>query len=166
MKKKKTAAFTLVEFLVYSALITIIVGMIVLVSVNVMGARARIITRGEVNHNARFALERMGYEIRRAESITSPSSGSSTSLTLVDGDGFTRVFGLSEGVLQMTIGGDTPIALTNDLVSATDLQVFNLSYPSTPGTVRIETTIEFLNPLGRPEWEFEETFYTTENIRG
>ena len=167
MKKKESLGFTLIEFIIYSALITIIVGMIVLMSVNVMGARARIITRQEVNHNARFVLERMTYEIRRAQSITSPSSGAtSSSLTLVDGDGDTRVFDLSAGVLQMTIGSGTPIALTSDSVSATNLEVFNLSYSETPGTVRIEMTIEFVNPLESPGWEFEESFYTTENIRG
>ena len=155
------------EFIIYSVLITIIVGIIVLMSVNVMGARARIITREEVSHNARFALERMRYEIRRAESITSPSAGSSgPSLSLVDGDEDTRVFDLSEGVLRMAIGGGTPIALTSDAVSATTLQFFNTSYDNTPGTIKIETTIEFINSLGRQEWEFEETFYATENIRG
>lgn len=166
MEKQK--GFTLIEFIIYGTLVTIIIGVIVLTSVNVMGARARITAREEVSHNARFALDKIMYEIRRAESITSPEPGlSASSLGLVDGEGDSRVFNLdSEGkVLQMTIGSGTPVSLTSESVVLSNLQFTNVSYEDTPGTIRIEMTVAFANPLERPEWNFARTFYSTENVR-
>ena len=88
---ERQKAFTLIEFVIYGALVTIIVGALVLTSVNVLTGRAKITAIEEVNHNARFALERVMHEIRRAEAITLPLPGSfASSLNLVDADGDVR----------------------------------------------------------------------------
>ena len=163
LKKKKKAGFTLIEFIVYSALITVIVGMIVLVSVNVMGARARIITREEISHNVRFVLETIRHEIRNAQEI---DTAGGSQLQLIDAVGDTVTFDLDEGAVTMAKFGGTAVALTSDLVNVSSLQFTDVSYEDTPGTIKIEMTIKFVNDLERPEWEFEKTFYTTESLRG
>lgn len=163
IKKKKRAGFTLIEFIIYSAIVTIIVGMIVLISVNVMGARARIITREEVSHNARFVLGTIRHEIRNAQVIDTVNV---SLLQLTDAVGDTVTFNLSGGAVTMAKFGGSAVDLTSDLVNVSSLQFTDVSYAETPGTIKIEMTINFVNELGRAEWEFEETFYVTENLRG
>lgn len=168
MARKRNAGFTLIEFLIYSILVTIIVGSLVLMSVNVLAARSRMIAAEEVSHNARFALGKIMYEIRRAEQITSPLPGATaSSLSLVAADGDTLVFSLDavEEELEMTIGSGTPVPLTSEYIAVSGLEFANVSYPDTPGTVRTEMILEYVNPLERAEWEFQRTFYATENIR-
>ena len=167
---ERQKAFTLIEFVIYGALVTIIVGALVLTSVNVLTGRAKITAIEEVNHNARFALERVMHEIRRAEAITLPLPGSfASSLNLVDADGDVREFHLDQGIgnaLQLTIGNGTPVSLTSDSVVVKNLKFTNVSQSNeTPGTIRIEVTVAFKNPLERPEWDFEKTFHETENVR-
>lgn len=169
MIKKKDEGFTLVEFLIYSVLITMIVGLLVLMSTNILGARGRVIAMEAISYDARFVLGRITYEIRRAEQIISPLSGSSGSfLELTGSDGDSLVFRLDEQeekVLQMIIGEGNPISLTSESIIVKDLQFSNVSYQNSPGAVRITMTLEFDNPLERPEWNFQRTFYTTENLR-
>jgi hypothetical protein len=168
MARKKNTGFTLIEFLIYSIIVTIIVGSLVLMSINVLAARGRMVAAEEVSHNARFALGKIMYEIRQAEQITSPAPGATdSSLSLIAADGDTLVFSLEEveDVLEMTIGGGTPFSLTSESIAVSSLTFANISYTDTSGTVRIEMTLEYINPLERTEWEFQRTFYATENIR-
>jgi len=169
MTREKSKGFTLIEFLIYGVLVTTIVGLLVLMSVNILGARGRITAMEEISHNARFVMGRIAYEVRRAEQITSPLPGAESSLLeLVAHDGDSLVFRLDEEeekVLQMIIGGGIPVSLTSESVIVSDLQFSNVSYQKGPGTVRIKMTLEFANPLDRPEWDFKRTFYATENLR-
>jgi len=47
----------------------------------------------------------------------------------------------------------SPYPLTTDRVEVTNLKFTNLSYENTPGTVKIEMTVEHLNPAGRSEYQ-------------
>jgi len=162
-EKKKVSGFTLIEIIIYGALVTMIIGALVLTSVNILGARARITAMEEVSHNARFALERIMSEIRGSQAIETVS-GSQLKITNIDGDPVE--FNLTEGVIKMSRGeGATRFSLTGSSVNVSSLQFSDVSYEDTSGAIRIEMTVEFANPLGRPEWDFQRTFYATENLR-
>lgn len=168
--KEKNKGFTLIEFIIYGVIVTAVVGALVLMSVNVLAARGRIEATGEVSHNARLVLGKIMYDIRRAEQIVSPLPGfSASSLELIDAEGDVRIFSLdaTEGnVLQLKVGENgIPFPLTSESIIVSYLQFSNVSYPDTSGTVRIAMTLEFINELQRPEWDFERTFYATENLR-
>ena len=128
-----------------------------------MGARARIITRKEVSHNARFVLGTIMHEIRNAQEINAVSG---SLLQLTDAEEDTVTFNLNGGAVTMTRFDGSAVNLTSDLVNVSSLQFTDISYEGTPGTIKIEMTINFINELERTEWEFEETFYATENLRG
>ena len=157
------------ELLVYGVVVTVMVGLLVSMSVNILAGRGKMVAMEEISYNARLVMGKITYEIRRSEQITSPLAGaSSSSLSLVDADGDTLVFRLDpeeESVLQMVIGGGTPVSLTGESVVVSNLQFSNVSYQNGPGTIRMEMTLEFANPLERPEWDFQRTFYATENLR-
>lgn len=171
MAKKKnrvsTSGFTLIELVIYSALVTIIMGALVMTSVNVLAARARIIAMEEVSHNARIALGKITHEIRQSESIEEVGGIDGSSLKLIDPEATVVEFDLEGGALQISRGeGSTPFALTSESVIVSSLQFSDVSYDEVnPRTIRIEMIVKFANPLERPEWDFERTFYTTENVR-
>ncbi|GAI31695.1 unnamed protein product, partial [marine sediment metagenome] len=46
-----------------------------------------------------------------------------------------------------------PYELTSDQVTVSSLRFTNLSYQDTPGTIRIEMTIDHINPGARIEYQ-------------
>jgi hypothetical protein len=162
MKGKE--GFTLVEFVIYSVIITIVIGALTLITIDILKARAKIFAMEEVNHNAKFVLEKITKEIRESQQIVNATS---SYLKLIDADGDIVEFKLEDGIIKMR-RGDSDFEffpLSTDSVFVKSLDFINVSYPNTPGTIRIVMTIKFKNPQARPEWEFERTFYTSENVR-
>jgi len=162
--------FTLIEFLLYSIIVTFIVGALVLAGINVMEGGGSINVSEEVNHNGKMAMNRIMSYVRIAEGINSPEQGTSTSslsLAMPDTSLYpTVVFAVNEGgELTIKRGDDDAVAITAETVSVSNLNFINLSYPETSGTVKVEMTVDYASPGGRSEYEFTRNFYTTENIR-
>ena len=162
--------FTLVEFLVYSMIVTAMTGALVLTGVNLMQARAKIGIIEEVNHNSRTVMEKMIYHVQQAESINSPALNSTSTVLSLEMEIPAEnpiVFEVNkDDELTMKKGTDTAVPLTTEKVKVSFLEFTNTSYTtSTPGTIRIEMMIEHDNPTGRAGYDFERTFYTTANIR-
>jgi len=159
--------FTLIEFLVYSVLVTILVGSLVLIGVNILQGRARMVGMEEVNHNGKMAIERIAYHIRKAESINFPpnwSEGVSLSLEMKDPLKNPTVFEVGvNDVLTIKEGPSAPVAITTEEVDVFLLKFTNVSI-DTPGAVRVELTLEYSSPRGVHGEDFRRTFYTTENI--
>ncbi len=167
--KISESGFTLIEFLLYSIIVTFIVGALVLAGINVMQGGGSINVSEEVNHNGKMAMNRIMSYVRMAEGINSPEQGASaSSLSLAMPDTVlypTVVFEVSAGELTIKRGDDAAVVITAETVSVSNLNFINLSYPETSGTVKVEMTVEHLNPLRRSEYEFERNFYSTENVR-
>jgi type II secretory pathway pseudopilin PulG len=155
----KNQGFTLVEFIIYIAILApilvLITGFLLLI---VLGNIKETAYR-EVQQNARFALTKITQEIKKANSINSPSPGppptnSANSLSLTMADGSLTIFDFFDGKLRIT-KGSSPISydLTSDQVIVSNLKFTNLSYPDTPGTIRVEMTIDHLNPGNRREYQ-------------
>lgn len=167
--KTETEGFTLVEFLVYIGIVGTILLVAGTIAFNVFFGKAKLAAIEEVSQNARFALEKIADRVRNAEAIQTPPPGvssSSISLQMADSEKDPTEFYVQGGILRMREGlGANRWPLTSDEVVVSTLQFSNISYPDTPGTVRIQMTIKAANPENRPEREFEKTFYTTANVR-
>lgn len=164
----KNKAFTLVEFLVYSVITVIIIGSLILVSSNVLAGRARSFSMQEVNHNAGFSIQRIMRETRNANTIDSPTIGETGSyLKLIDSEENIIEFKLENSTIETRRGGEGLYhPFITETVNITELEFSNISQSEeTPGTLRIKMTAEFFNPLQRREFEFQETYLSTENIR-
>ncbi len=160
---KKESGFTLIEFLVYSVIVAFIMGVLVLSGVNVMQSRMRVAVAEEINQNGRIAINRIISNIRHAESINSISPGV-LSLEMPLSLNSPTVFEVTDGTLTIKRGTEEPLSITTETVTVSNLEFVNLSYPETE-TIRIAMTLEYSAPLQREEYEFERTFYVTENIR-
>lgn len=132
--------FTLLEFLLYIGLVGIILTVSGAIGLNVFFGKAKLMAIEEVSQNARFTMEKVARVVRNGQDSS--------------------IFTLSGGALLQN-----GTAITSDEVTVTDFQIFDISYPDTPGTKRIQMTIKFNNPENRQEYNFEKTFYTTANIR-
>ncbi|MFQ6049724.1 MAG: PilW family protein [Candidatus Paceibacterales bacterium] len=159
--------FTLIEFLLY-------IGILVMVLVLTGGFLWDIIfgniketSYQEVQQNSRFVLVKITQEIKKATGINSPTPGTaSTTLSLAMAATSTdpTVFDLVNEKLRITQSTSSPYEMTSNQVIVTNLQFTNLSYPDTPGTIRIEMTIDHINPGSRSEYEASASFKSTVSL--
>ncbi|PIP23885.1 MAG: hypothetical protein COX90_03160 [Candidatus Nealsonbacteria bacterium CG_4_10_14_0_2_um_filter_38_17] len=148
--------FTLIEFLIYSA----ILGMVLVLAVgflwNMVFGSIKEASYEEVQENSRFALMKITQEIKRAKAISNPAPGfSSNTLSLsMNNPSFNpTVFDIVDGKLRITIGSSGPYELTSSQVIVNSVQFTNLSYPDTSGIIRIEMTISHINPGNQSEYQ-------------
>jgi len=166
--KNNKKAFTLIEFLIYIGIVTIVLLAAGAITFNVIYGKAKLDSIEELNYSARLAMNEITESIKSADLINSPVQGeSASSLSLQFGDALVdpKVFDLSDGVLRVKEGDGAAVSITPDEVRVTELSFFNLSYDGSPGTIRVKMMMEFNNPSNRQEYNFENTFYTTVNIR-
>jgi len=169
MTKQNKKGFTLVELLIYLGIVS---GLLI-----VAGAFTWSIIKGsvktsclrEVQQNGRLAMEVITREIKAASGINSPLAGlSENTLSLVMSDSSLNptVFELSNDQILLSQGVDGPYALTTDQVLVSTLNFTNLSYVDTPGTIRIEMTLDYNNLGDQPEYEASVDLITTVSLTG
>jgi prepilin-type N-terminal cleavage/methylation domain-containing protein len=77
---KTRSGFTLLELLVYLAVLPIVMLLLMGIFVSLNGARAKNEVESEVNSNLRFALQEIESDIRSATSITTPATANGGSI--------------------------------------------------------------------------------------
>ena len=128
------AGYTIVELIIYIALIGTLVSGIVLYSLSVTSARNKNYVAQEVQANGRFVLDVIGQRIRAATGV---NAGSSTfdfdpgvlSLSMSDSGKDPTIIDLTanDGQLQITEGVSSAVSLTSDEVKVTNLVFTNKS---------------------------------------
>ncbi len=141
---------TLMEFLVYIAIISGVALAFVTFSLAILNTKSKTYVVQEVYANERIALDIMTRKIRAATSIMISSStfdidpgvlvfhtdASSTDPTIID-------LSADNGSLRITEGTSSPVLITSDQVYVTNLQFTNLTASSTYENVRIELTMAY-----------------------
>lgn len=149
-------SFTLIELLIFIAILSLFLISITGFFSNFISSNIKEQSYQEVQQNGRFAMTKITQEIKKAIGINNPAPGSSAnSLSLImSGPNLNpTIFDVSGGKLRITQGASVPIELTTDQVVVSNLQFTNLSYLNTPGTLRVEMTLESLNPSGKTEYQ-------------
>ncbi len=140
---------TIIELLIYIFILSMLVAMIGIISINVFQSGARTEAVQEVTHNGRFALQKIGQLTEAAERVEDPETEGSQLQLLVEGSQIT--FHESEGVLMM--GEDE---LTTSKVSVSNLNFKRVS----DNSIKVEFLVSLLNPENAPEYEFSNYFST------
>lgn len=122
MKKNQTG-FTLIELILYIALVSIFITGAIFFAWDVIYGREKAFQQQIVEQNSRAILARIAYEIRRASDINSVTS---SSIQLENGVNDTTI-SLSSGTVQTTTGGAGPFSLSSNQVVVTDLSFTNLT---------------------------------------
>ncbi|MBZ9572524.1 hypothetical protein KJA15_04285 [Patescibacteria group bacterium] len=163
----RNQGFTLIEFIIY---ISIVVGILVLMTGflwNIIFGNIKETSYQEVQQNGRFVLTKIIQEIKKATGINNPLPGelaNSLSLAMSDSNFDPTIFDLFQGKLRIAQGIGNSYELTTDRVIVTDLRFTNLSYENTPGTIRIEMTIEHSNPANLIEYQASTNLKSTVSL--
>ena len=125
-KLQTNKGFTLLELLIYTALLASMSIVIVNVFFGLTKARGGITVRTEVNSNLRFAVEKINQDIRAASVISTPASPGGTIspdivMTTVEGE---ITYCISSNKLRRQLNGicnDSSAVVTSDKVNVTAL---------------------------------------------
>lgn len=130
------SGFTLIELILYIALLSIFVTGAVLFSLDVVYGREKAFQQQVVEQSSRSTLARIAYEIRRAEKVNSLSA---TSITLENGANDTTI-SLVAGQVQITTEGVGPYNLTSNQVYVDNLTFSDESSNANSKTIGISVT--------------------------
>jgi four helix bundle protein len=161
-KYEKSKGFTLIEFLVYTAIVVVVGVISIEFIINIYGGKAKAQSYFEIQENARLVMERITQEIHGAQGINTSNfginlaanPGSKLSLQFRDASLNPTEFDVAGNVLRIKQGAAGPYELTNNQVRVTNLIFRNFSSPNGKSkNIGVELTIEHVNPSGLPEWQ-------------
>ncbi|OGZ33995.1 MAG: hypothetical protein A2Y98_00835 [Candidatus Portnoybacteria bacterium RBG_19FT_COMBO_36_7] len=157
---KSQAGFTLIEMLVYIAILIMVLASLVIFGIGAIRTGAKIKANAEVLNNSRRAIEAITFEIRKSKSIYAPTSifdvnpgqlslEQATDSLAGEKQTFVDFFKCGERLCLKKEGGD-PFSITSNHVKITNLvfsQLLNSSLqPSVQITLGIETAASSLLP--------------------
>ncbi len=154
----KQQGFTLVEVILYVAILGFISTALMTMSINMMSLKTKSVSEQELDSNLQFISQKINFEIRNAKSI---SATTTSSLTLISADNSRNptIFDLNNGNIRIGfgVGGSCPAAspciLNNNVVHFSGFSVTNLS----SGTSQTENVLytltgNYINTSGRSEF--------------
>ena len=177
MSKLQTkSGFSLLELLIYTAVLAVMATVIVNVFLGITMGRGQFAAESEVNSNLRFAIEKINQDIRAASAVGTPASpGGTTSSSLVMTVGAdTITYCISSNRLRRQVGvnpcdSSSPV-VTSDKVNVTcpldicftRLENINSNLPAALGTaltIQISITMSY---VGGGSFQYSATKTTTE----
>ena len=159
--------FTVIETVIYTAVLAIVAGIVVEILVGMTRASARVQLARRINHSAEISLERLTREIRNAQSVNTSNSVFNTHpgrlfLNTLDSSGTptTMDFTLSSNTLRITEGGSSVSDLTPKRIEVTGL-VFRPFNTVVSQGVKVELELSALQGTATRT----EMFYTSAVLR-
>lgn len=175
-KKEKQSAFTLVEILVYSAILVVVVSVVVGFLFWALKNNARSKAATESQGNARRAIEIMASAIRQSISAYTPTSvfganpgqlGLETKINPPTGETKTyKDFFVENYKLYLKEENKAPEQITSDQVRVSNLIFKYLSPASGLENIQIDITVDYSAPVGRPEFQSSAHLISTAALRG
>lgn len=165
---KNNKGFTLIELMLYTGIASVILLIIISFFQMTLASKVKNKTILEVEQQGMQVMQLITQTIINSEAITSPTPGNSSTGAVLDVVTLANdptVFDLSGGAIRITEGVGSPISLTSPLVNVDSLIFENLSKTDTPGILRVEFTISYINNTGRNEFEWAKTFYSSISLR-
>lgn len=160
--------FTLIELLLYVAIAATLLVVSTLFLATLLDSRVKNQTIAEVDQQGLQVMQIISQTIYNAEGITSPAAGvsaSSLTLDIVGTSNDPTILDLNSGVLRIKEGAGSTINLTNSRVEVSNLSFTNLSRAGTPGIVKVNFTINYINNSGRNEYEYSRDFQSSVSLR-
>lgn len=160
--------FTLIEFLLYTAIVAAVLLAAGAVTFNVLFGKAKLGALAEVSQGGRAAMEQISFTTRNATAINSPATGAnaaSLSLQVADSIKNPTVFDVQNGILRIKEGATAAVSITPSSLDITGITFTNASTATASSSLRIQLTVKYRNSTGRQEYNVQQTFYTTANRR-
>lgn len=158
--------FTLIEVLIYIAIIGVVVASFVTFAMSIGGSRSKTYAVQEVHANARTALDLISQKIRLADDVVSPSESNwSEGLELdMPSPDANLTFDVAGGVLNIAEGVGGPVPITSDEVNVSSLSFTNLAPIGERDNIRVKIIIEYRGDNSK-EYEYSQSLQTAVSLR-
>ncbi len=137
--------FTLIEVLIYIALISIIIGGSLTVVYQILETNSSVYNKIIIEQEANFLLQKIRWAMTGVSAINSPAVGATSSALSVDKTNFSEnpvIVDLSSSTARMKRGSGQPAVLNNQNVAVENLVFQHLaSSSSIPEAIKINITI-------------------------
>lgn len=169
---KKKKAFTLIEIIIYIALLGIFLSAATVSLWDIILGNVKSSVQQEVQENLRYSSYRILYEIRSALGVNASSDfevnladdpANLLSLAASAQDNPIQ-FRVQNGLLQVKRGAMDWGNLTGSAVEVTNLTFTEINDPAAY-SVSFVLAIRYVNPSGRSQWEKEATFQGSATLR-
>lgn len=164
--------FTLVETLIYIAIIGTAVTSFVVFAISIGEPRNKTYATQEVQANMRTAVDLISQRVRAATGVNTGAStfGSDPgvlSLAMADSTKNPTLIDLTadDGILRITEGVSSAVPITSTEVQVTNLVFTNLTPSGERESIRIEMTMEYNNSSGDVEFDYTQSATTTVGVR-
>jgi len=151
--------FTIIEFVVYIAVLAILGGAILTLFLWTLKAHTKAQVLQETTSSAQFAMDKIIHEVREADSLYLPTTTATqvslktkTSIPPGETSGYIDFF-LCDGALCMKKEEGVPLALTPSTVEVTNLLFTTISTNTDFSSLRVFMEVRHKNPNNRPELE-------------
>lgn len=165
--------FTLIELIIYVSLTSLFLAGGVQFMWGVILTQAKSNVQQEVSQNLRWASQRIVHEIRNATGINRIDSNE-ICLAASDSTYNPTRFYLDDGRLRIGWGGgslDCSSTANDELLTSNKVRVSALTFEDLSTVegdtqnIRFTVTIESTSPSGRPEWEKNQTYSSSVELR-
>ena len=160
------------ELLVYIGIMALIGAAIVQYTLGVSAARSKNEAVREVQAHGRMALRLVSERIRGAEGVNNSSSTfgadpGALSLAFATSTKNPTVIDLSadDGRMRIKEGTAAPVVITPETMRITNLVFTDLTSSSIRENVRVQFTIEYVNPSSDVIYDAVQTFQTSASVR-
>lgn len=168
----RSGGFTLIEILIYIAIMGVIVTGFITFSISISNTRNKTFVVQEVHSNSRTALNLISQRIRSSTGINSASSTFGAdpgvlSLSMAASFRDPTVIDLdqNDGVLRIGEATSSPVAITTDKVKITNLVFTNLTPSGERESIRVEITVEYKDSSGDIIFTYSQNSQTTVSVR-
>ena len=170
-KQQKREGFTIIEFVVYIAVLAILGGAVSTLFLWTLKAHTKAQVLQETTFSAQLAMDRVLHEVREAESLYLPTTTATqvsletkTSIPLGETAGYIDFFLCGEA-LCMKKEEAAPVALTSSSFEVTNLSFTTISTNTKFPSVQIQMTLEHKNPSGSSQLEAAVQITSTASLR-
>jgi len=164
MKKnlQHNRGFTLIETLVYIALIVMIVTSVVGYSLSLGESRAKNYVVQNVQANSRTVLSVLSEKIRMSASVSTPTAGASSNqlILTMPNSAPNVIFSLSGGRIVMSVVGSPDVYLTDSRTTVSDLIFTNNSLAGQRGSVSIAAAVSYNGAAGDTGYTYSQQLRT------
>ncbi|OGY47110.1 MAG: hypothetical protein A3J62_02205 [Candidatus Buchananbacteria bacterium RIFCSPHIGHO2_02_FULL_38_8] len=162
-KFKSGVGFTLIEMIIYLAIVAMVLTAISYLILDIISGQTTSFTDQEVNYNLRFISNNLIKDIKSAQDISS-LSGETLVLTM-PGEDITYNFNSVDNKLTRQLGSAEPINIHSDQVEVNG-SFSSLSYLSRAKNVGIHLEINYKNPDNLSDYNASTTVDFAVELRG
>ncbi len=145
MKFNSRRGFTLIETILYTGILSVIIGSFLLILYNIAGHSESSLRNIDLIDQKQFIIQKIDWFLQSVAAVNNPTAGSSGAVLSVNKVSYASnpiVVDLSSGVLRVSEGGGGAINLTPTGITVSGL---SFTHTASPNETRVRTVMTLTN---------------------